>query len=59
MVYLSEQLKIVCRGGDAVGIIAKVFNWIKRLFTKEKSPEPESVKIQAINSFIIIQIHKD
>ena len=57
MVYLSEQLKIVCRGGDAVGIIAKVFNWIKRLFTKEKSPE--SVKIQAINSFIIIQIHKD
>jgi len=57
MVYLSGRLKIVCRGGDAVGIIAKVFNWIKRLFTKEKSPE--SVKIQAINSFIIIQIHKD
>ena len=57
MVYLSGRLEIVCRGGDAVGIIAKVFNWIKRLFTKEKSPE--SVKIQAINSFIIIQIHKD
>ena len=57
MVYLSGRLKIVCRGGDAVGIIAKVFNWIKRLFTKEKSPE--SIKIQAINSFIIIQIHKD
>ena len=57
MVYLSEQLKIVCRGGDAVGIIAKVFNWIKRLFKKEKSPE--FIKIQAINSFITIYIHKD
>lgn len=57
MVYLSGRLKIVCRGGDAVGIIAKVFLWIKRLFKKEKSPE--SIKIQAINSFITIYIHKD
>jgi len=36
MVYLLGQLKIVCRGGDAVEIIAKVFNWIKRLFSYKK-----------------------
>ena len=57
MVCLSGQLKIVCRGGDAVKKIAKVFNWIKKLLKKEKLPE--SIKIQAENSFIILFIHKD
>lgn len=37
-------------------MIAKIFKWIKKLFKKEK--KPVSVKIQAINSRIII-IHKD
>ena len=59
MVYLSGRLKIVCRGGDAVGIIAKVFNWIKKLFLREKK-QPVSAAIQVVNSNITINIiHKD
>ena len=57
MVYLSEQLKIVCRGGDAVGIIAKVFNWISR---KLHTKKPPVITIQAVKSTVIIlNIHKD
>lgn len=57
MVYLSGRLKIVCRGGDAVGIIAKVFNWIKRLFIRKK--QPVYATIQVVNSIIILNIRKD
>ena len=57
MVYLSGQLKIVCRGGDAVGIIAEIFSWIKRLFIKDNQPV---IKIRADKSNIkITYIHKD
>lgn len=57
MVYLSEQLKIVCRGGDAVGIIAKVFNSISR---KLHAKKPPVITIQAVKSTVIIlNIHKD
>ena len=56
MVYLSGRLKIVCRGGDAVGIIAKVFNWISR---KLHAKKPPVITIQAVKSTrITIQIHK-
>lgn len=57
MVYLSEQLKIVCRGGDAMKLIAKVFTWVRRLFIKDNQPV---IKIRADKSNIkITYIHKD
>ena len=59
MVCLSGQLKIVCRGGDAVKKIAKVFNWVRKLFIKDV--QPISIKIQVEQSQINLnfKIHKD
>ncbi len=59
MVYLSGQLKIVCRGGDAVKLIKTVFCWIRKLFLREKK-QLVPCQIQVVNSTITINIiHKD